>query len=542
MSLRLKTILGIAAIEAVLLIILISSVLNYMRASSEESLAEYANTTATLFSTTTKDAILSFDLASLESFVSEILKNKGVLYARVLDASERVLAQGGDKNLLATPFKADINLDDVTDNVYDSFAEVREGGGLYGRVEIGISIDRIHETIEETRELSATIALVEMILVAIFSFTLGLYLTRQLQHLRVAAKQISEGNFDHKVPVRGKDELAEVAQSFNKMSQALKASDQSRAEYQQQLEILNAELEDRVQRRTEQLSKSNTKLKVAYEELQSTQARLLQSEKMASLGQMAAGVAHEINNPIAFVNSNFSTLRQYIQVYKNLTDNYRALVKKLKQQEFPEFKEALSEIEQYEQQEDINFINDDAEELISDSTSGINRVKSIVQGLKNFSHVDQAEQQEADINQCIEETLKMARVQIKDKCTINKNLQPLPPILCNPGKLNQVFMNLIINADQAIDEQGEIHITTHLAGDEIVVTVEDSGKGVASEHLSKLFDPFFTTKPVGEGTGLGLSISHGIIEEHNGTIDIKSELGKGARFLVRLPVNSAERK
>lgn len=537
MSLRLKTILGVAAIEAMLLIILISSVLKYMRDSSAENLTEYASTTATLFSTTTKDAIISFDLASLESFVSEILNNKGVLYARVLDATSRVLAEGGDKDILERPFMADSNLADVTDNVYDSFAEVREGGGLYGRVEIGISTDRIQETIAETRELSATIAIIEMTLVAVFSFSLGLYLTRQLQHLHIAAKEISAGNFDYKVPVRGRDELAEVAQSFNKMSLALKESDLSRAEYQQQLEQLNVDLENRVQRRTEQLSSKNSEIKVAYEQLKNTQAQLLQSEKMASLGQMAAGVAHEINNPIAFVKSNFSTLQQYIEVYKTVTDSYRELIREIKKCDLPVIEASISQIEAYEQQEDIDFINEDAKELVLDSTSGIDRVRAIVQGLKNFSHVDQAEQQEADINDCLEETLKMAQPQLKDGCIIHKNLQALPKIYCNPGKLNQVFMNLIINAGQAIEADGEISISSCVDGDNVLITIADTGKGIDPEHISKLFDPFFTTKPVGEGTGLGLSISHGIIQEHHGSIDIDSELGNGARFFIRLPVN-----
>ena len=540
MSLRLKTILGVAAIEAVLLLILITTVLGYMRNASENSLAEYAATTSTLFATTTKDAVISYDLASLESFTKEILTNQGIVYVRVLDANNTILAQGGDAKLLQQVFNADSALAEVDDGIYDTFSEINEGGANYGRVEIGISTDRIQESITETRRLAAIIAFSEMGLVALFSFFLGVYLTRQLKYLRYAAKEIAAGNFDHKVTIRSRDEIAEVSRSFNKMSENLSQADKARKQYQTELESLNTELENRVKRRTAQILEKNQELESAYDQLKNTQSQLLQSEKMASVGQLAAGVAHEINNPVGFVSSNLSTLKDYIQTYKDIVSGYESLADMIHQSGNESLKLALEKIQQQNSEDDIEFINEDIEELIKDSIDGTKRVTEIVQGLKTFSHVDQEATQSADINECIESTLKVVHNEIKYTSEIVKNLEPLPLLECNPGKLNQVFMNLIINASQAIDDQGTITINTYQQNDNIVISIADTGSGIAKENLSKLFDPFFTTKPVGTGTGLGLSISHGIIEEHHGTIEVASELGKGTTFTITLPLTISQ--
>ncbi len=226
MSFRLKTILGIAGIEAILLSILVWSSLNFLRQSNEEQLIEHASTTATLFATTTKNAVLSTDLASLESFVQEILRNPGMLYARVMD-NETVLAEGGDPELLSRSFADDITLEDVSDLVFDTYAEIVENSILFGRVEVGISTNRITERMKKARNRAMTIAGIEMALTALFSLMLGLYLTRQLKELLDASCQLADGSLEHRLQVRGRDELAQTSIAFNKMTEKLQANEQA---------------------------------------------------------------------------------------------------------------------------------------------------------------------------------------------------------------------------------------------------------------------------------------------------------------------------
>lgn len=535
MSLRLKTIFGVALIEAALLALLILTVLNFMRVSSQESLLSYANTTANLFATTTKDAILSYDLASLYSFVDEILKNKEIVYVRIRGQQNNILAEGG-RQLPTVAKNFDANLEDVDDDVYDTLTEIKEADTVYGTIELGITTAAIAQTLKDTRSMAAGIALLEMLLVAIFSFILGTYLTTQIKALRSGTKKITEGELGYQIHVKGSDEIAALATTFNQMSTRLAESYENQNKYKETIEQINADLEARVLRRTEEISKKNDELSAAYENLKKTQSQLLQADKMASVGQLAAGVAHEINNPIGFIKSNLSSLKYYIQSYQ--------FVLQANNQTFTEFantgfdKDKTEQAIQLYQKEDIDYINDDIDELLNDSITGIQRVADIVSNLKTYSHVDNQKKQEADINSCLTTTLKMVNNEIKYKCKVITDLQPLPKIFCNPSKLNQVFTNLIVNAGQAIEEQGEIRIQTALQNDKIQIAIGDNGKGIPEENIKRLFDPFFTTKPVGEGTGLGLSISHGIIEEHGGTIQVESALDVGTTFNIALPLDN----
>ena len=258
--------------------------------------------------------------------------------------------------------------------------------------------------------------------------------------------------------------------------------------------------------------------------------QVVQSEKMASIGQLAAGVAHEINNPVGYITSNLGSLKDYVKVIKQLHELNTQL-----QQQASE-SDVLSQIQELADTEDIDFVMDDLEDLLSESLEGADRVKEIVNELKNFARVDESEIKEADINEGIESTLKVVWNELKYKANITKNLTPLPPIQCFPGQLNQVFMNLLVNAAQAMPDFGEITISTDIKDDNIVIQISDTGQGIPKESIARIFDPFYTTKEVGKGTGLGLSITHGIIKKHNGTIDIDSEVGKGTTFTIHIPV------
>ena len=286
----------------------------------------------------------------------------------------------------------------------------------------------------------------------------------------------------------------------------------------------------------EQLAASLAHQRELNRKLEEAQNQLLQSEKMASLGQLAAGVAHELNNPIGFVRSNVSTLKGYL-------DSLFGIIQAYDQQAAdtmpPEARAAVAAIKQ---REDFDFLHEDIFQLLAESQDGLTRVQDIVQNLKDFSRVGESGFGWADLHACLDSTLNIIWNELKYKCTVVKHYdETLPQVHCIASQLNQVFMNLLVNAGHAIAEKGEITITTRHGLDGMVeVAITDTGCGIAAEHLPHLFEPFFTTKPIGKGTGLGLSITYGIIGKHKGSIDVSSEVGKGTTFTVRLPVDRGD--
>lgn len=277
------------------------------------------------------------------------------------------------------------------------------------------------------------------------------------------------------------------------------------------------------------LADSYEELEKVHQELKETQLQLLQHSKLASIGQLAAGVAHEINNPIAFVTSNVELLKKYFLFLKDCFDYANIQFRTLPQEEKQQW-EALCT------QKNITSVMKTVPEVISESIVGLERVADIVSDLKSFSRSGQVEIQEANINQCIDLILKIIGTELRYKCKITKQYSELPLLQCNARQLNQVFMNILLNAGQAIKTKGDITICTQAKNDEIIVMISDSGEGINPEYLDKLFDPFFTTKPVGQGTGLGLSISYNIIKEHGGRIDVQSKIGEGTTFTIYLPL------
>ena len=275
--------------------------------------------------------------------------------------------------------------------------------------------------------------------------------------------------------------------------------------------------------------KAVKELAEAYADLKATQSQMLQREKMASVGQLAAGVAHEINNPVGFVSSNLGTLTKYIDRLTEFIDlQDKAVNSDLREQ----LQAARKELK-------IDYISEDAKDLIRESLDGTGRVSAIVRGLKSFSRIDEAKLQAADINECLEATLNIVWNELKYKAAVSKEYGDIPRTLGNPQQLNQVFMNLLVNAAQAIAKQGEIRIRTSHENNWILVSIADTGCGIAAENLTRIFDPFFTTKDVGQGTGLGLSISYDIIKKHGGDISVASEPGRGTTFTVKIPVVTA---
>ena len=285
-----------------------------------------------------------------------------------------------------------------------------------------------------------------------------------------------------------------------------------------------------------ELIKANQDLKELNSKLSDAQSKLIQSEKLASIGQLAAGVAHEINNPIGFIFSNFGTLEQYLEDLFQMLDAYEQAEASVSDGA------ALARIRSLKADLDIDYLKEDIPNLMRESRDGIQRVRKIVQDLKDFSRVDARQEWESvDLHAGIDSTLNIVNNEIKYKADVVKHYGALPEVQCLPSELNQVFMNLLVNAAHAITaERGTITISTGVEGPNVWVEVADTGAGIAQENLKRIFDPFFTTKPVGKGTGLGLSLSYGIVQKHSGRMEVHSELGVGTRFRVTPPIKHEE--
>ncbi|QJQ20674.1 histidine kinase [Pseudomonas sp. SK] len=297
----------------------------------------------------------------------------------------------------------------------------------------------------------------------------------------------------------------------------------------------NDELEQRVERRTQALGQASAALQREMDERRLLENQLVQSEKLASLGQLAAGVAHEVNNPIGFVSSNLGALDDYFGRLQNMLKAYADAENTL----IP--KSLGAELAKLRTEIELDYLLEDIPALIRESKDGISRVARIVKDLKDFSRVDASQDwQLADLQQGIESTLNIVASELKHKADLVKDYQPLPQVECLPSQINQVMMNLLVNATQAIGaERGKITLRTGANDEWVWIEVADNGCGIPAESLQKIFDPFYTTKPVGQGTGLGLSLSYGIIKRHGGEIHVASEVGVGTTFRVELPIRQA---
>jgi two-component system, NtrC family, sensor kinase len=290
------------------------------------------------------------------------------------------------------------------------------------------------------------------------------------------------------------------------------------------------------------LETKNFELQRTHEKLNLAQAQTIQQEKMASIGQLAAGVAHEINNPTGFISSNLGTLLEYQQDLFALIGEYRSLLYEPGRSgepfssDDPADRTAL--IRKIEEEVDLDFIIEDMPNLIDESREGTERIKKIVMDLKNFAHPGKQELVYADLNNNLESTLNIAWNEIKYKATVTKDYGKIPEVQCYPQQLNQVFMNLLVNAAQAIEETGEIRLKTYMENGVVKILIGDTGKGIPQENLTHIFEPFFTTKEMGKGTGLGLHVAYTIVKKHNGNIFVESAPATGTTFTVEIPVEA----
>lgn len=309
----------------------------------------------------------------------------------------------------------------------------------------------------------------------------------------------------------------------------------------------------RAQRQKAVLETGQAQAEEEIKRLQATQSQVIHTTKLASLGQMVAGVAHEINTPLGFVKSNVEVIGDLLDDYRKLVTQYDAAVQYCLQPVdliFGADKASLDKLVKHVEEArrklfeartslEKSTLLKDAKELLTDASEGLGQLASLVQNLKGFSRVDRDGMDSVDLNEGLESALVIAQHQLRDRVKVVKHLEPLPKVRCMPSQMNQVFLNLITNAGQAIDGDGTLTIASKAAGNAVEISIADTGSGIPDDILPKIFDPFFTTKPVGEGTGLGLSIVHKIIKGHGGSIKVRTTPRKGSEFIISLPVDGA---
>ena len=297
----------------------------------------------------------------------------------------------------------------------------------------------------------------------------------------------------------------------------------------------------RLHRSYSELDQANTELQSHIHHLQASQAQLVHTEKMSSLGQMVAGVTHEINTPLAYTRSNTVLVESQLGHINELVDACARQADYLLSDEAVNedtLAEQISQVAMLAQQLRHDKAIEEMRELLRDNISGLDQIAELVSNLKNFSRLDRQKVASVDLNEGLDSVLIIARNELKYKVEVIRNFSNIPHVRCSPSQINQVFLNLIVNAAQAIEQQGTITLSTRQEGDFIRIDIEDTGSGIPPEVMPHIFDPFYTTKDVGEGTGLGLSIAYQIVQQHGGSIHAESELGQGTKFIIRLPIAS----
>jgi len=405
---------------------------------------------------------------------------------------------------------------------------------------VDLATKQVQDLIKASRRLVLILAIPALLLAVASGLVISRSIYKPLRELRAATAEIGKGKLNTEIKIESNDEIGQLAASFKKMVDDLKNTTTS-------IDNLNREITDR------KMAEANVRLackelEITNKELKGMQSQMVQSEKLAAIGQLAAGIAHEVNNPMSFVASNFQTLESYMKKFQELFEIYNELMAEIEACGKTELLNKIGSIKEAWDDMKIDFVLDDIQELFGDSREGLERVTDIIQNLKDFSRVGHPEAvEEYDLNDGIETTLVVVRSEIKyDDADVKTEFSQLPPILCNSGQINQVFLNILVNAAQAIKSQeranrGTITIRTYATETEVVCEISDDGPGIEPDKLPKIFDPFFTTKPTGKGTGLGLSVSYDIIaNKHNGKLLVESTVGKGTKFIIKLPINKKQ--
>ncbi|MGG6293886.1 ATP-binding protein [Leptolyngbya sp. AN02str] len=409
---------------------------------------------------------------------------------------------------------------------------VRAGDESLGAISIGLSTAPLQAQLATTRQYGLGLALVAGLVGTGLARLISRSITGPLKTLTQATHRMAAGELNQAIQVTSQDELAVLTQAFNHMTQQVQCSIQRLEEQQAKLRLSEA-----------QASEKAAALEQALQELRLTQGQLVQNEKMASLGQLVAGIAHEINNPVSFIAGNIQPAQRYAEDLLALIELYVA-----------EYATPSKKIQALSETIDLKFLMEDFPRLLHSLQVGSERITGIVKSLKTFSRLDETDKKPTDLQAALDSTLMILHNRLKatsnrPEIEVIKQDNPLPKVTCCGGSINQVFMNILVNAIDALEEHCEkqfeesswspqITLTNEVFSNAVVIVIADNGPGILPGVREKLFDPFFTTKPVGKGTGLGLSISYKIIvEQHHGSLDCLSELGKGTKFVIKLPLS-----
>jgi two-component system, NtrC family, sensor kinase len=506
-------------------------------------LQQQANLLLDTLEVVVRDPLYRLDADFVSDLVTTLGQNEQIIASGyVYDAKGRLIAQASEEgNIYITtidPFGKRLLASDTTvfewrsDQLIAGRA-IRVGQQRLGAVSIGLSTDSLQHKVASVRDRGLLIAIIAGTVGILLALLVSRSITNPLKELVRVTKHIAGGDLTQRIQIDTRDELSVLAYAFNDMASQL----------QQTLALLekqNEELEMRVKKRTEELSQ-------ALQNLQHTQAQLVHSEKMSGLGQLVAGVAHEINNPVSFIHGNLTHAEEYTQQLLGLLDLYEQHIPNPP----PEIQEEIEAI-------DIDFLKEDMPKVLNSMEIGSQRIKDIVLSLRNFSRLDEADFKEVDIHEGIDNTLMILGHRLKAQpqrsaIEVIKKYSNLPQVECYAGQMNQVFMNILSNAIEVLEEslirglmpkdKGQVTnaqiciYTERINNNRIAIRIADNGLGMSEETRSKIFNPFFTTKAVGKGTGLGLSISYQIVvEKHGGKFFCHSAPGQGAEFVIEIPI------
>lgn len=475
---------------------------------------EQSQRTFNVLSSSAIEAIISEDTPVLQTIVSTISSTSPeIVKIVVYNEQGIVLAQWHDSDTNSSPDHISFSDDIIFEG--EKFGEFHLVWDSRPR------IDKIEKHVENGRIFLVGVL---AILTIIISFIIHFVIVRQIIKINERVLCLADGDLNGKVHLHNAaQELVRLADSVNDLGREL----QLRRKIEEELTVSKEHLEQTVLKRTAELQESLDKLK-------DSQSMLLQKEKLASLGQLSAGIAHEINNPVGFVSCNLTALEKYTKKIRSYVEAVDSLISEANNSEL------AGECQKLKHREKVDFILSDLTDLVDESKDGIKRIVAIVDNLKAFSRVDEADLKLADINNCLNSTIQIVWNELRYNIKLHKDFGVIPEVMCMPQQINQVFLNLLMNAKQAMPEGGIITIKTWSESESIKISFEDNGSGIPEDKIKNIFDPFFTTKPVGSGTGLGLSICYDIINKHGGEILVHSQFGGGTTFTIVLPIVHAE--
>jgi signal transduction histidine kinase len=484
-------------------------------------------------------AVWNFDQPQIEAQLAGLRALPDVSYVVVSDNNGKILARSGTQPPDAIVRRFPI--------VIDPLGGLVRGRSRIGTLTVGATLDGVYGRLGTQALTVLASELAETLLGALVALLIFRNLvSRPLSELARAAGDADLARLDipielHRPPHETDDfdilvsEMNRRRASLKHEVDALQAARDALARHRAELEIRVAERTAELRDKVAELEQRREEQARLFQDLETARNQAIQAEKLASIGQLAAGVAHEINNPVGFVLSNFGSLERYVQDMFRVLAAYEAIEPLV-----PPAAPQLSTLASARTAADIDYIKEDLGQLVDQSRDGLDRVRRIVQDLKDFAHAGEAHWQRADLVRGLESTLNVVRNEIKYKAEVIKRCEPLPDVECVPSQLNQVFMNLLVNAAQAITDRGTITIACGTRDDEVWIDIEDTGCGMAPEVARRIFDPFVTPKPVGPGTGLGLSVSYSIVKRHGGRIEVDSTPGQGTRFRVWMPIAQPE--